>query len=338
MERKLASIQVISDLRPIEGADMIEVATVKGWKLVVKKNEFVVGEKVIYCEIDSMLPIREEFEFLRKSSYKVVDGKEGFRLRTIKLRGQISQGLLLPVSVLKNKIHKTIYETLEVGDDVTETLNIWKYAPPVPPELMGIMRGNFPSFIHKTDEERVQNLTSSWPNFRTNRFYVTEKLDGSSVTFYHNFGVMGVCSRNIDLLETEDNKFWSAARALNIHAILSGYGNIALQGELIGEGIQGNPYKLKGTQVMFFNAWDIDKQERFPFSAFEGLIKEHGLQMAPVISDNFYLPETIDELLVMAEGKSAINAQTEREGLVIRTHNGAISFKAISNIFLLKEK
>jgi RNA ligase (TIGR02306 family) len=337
-ERKLASIQKVLDLQPIEGADLIELAIVNGWKLVVKRGEFNVGDLAIYCEIDSMLPICEQFEFLRKSCYKVIDGKEGFRLKTIKLKGQISQGLLLPKSTLKGKIDNGVYETLQVGDNVTSALGVWKYEPPIPAQLAGVMRGSFPSFIPKTDEERVQNLADAWGNFKTNVFYVTEKLDGSSATFYHNNGVFGVCSRNIDLLETEDNTFWRACRELNIHNILSNLGNIAIQGELIGEGIQGNPYKIKGHQVWFFNAFDIDRQQYLAYSDFVALVESNGLKTVPVLSDIYVLPETIDELLKIAEGKSVLNSNTEREGLVIRSHNRNISFKAISNNFLLKEK
>lgn len=103
MERKLASIRRISDIQPIEGADMIELAIVDGWKVVVAKNVgHKVGDMVVYCEIDSFLPIREEFEFLRKSSFKKMGDQEGFRLRTSKLRGQISNGLILPLSVLES--------------------------------------------------------------------------------------------------------------------------------------------------------------------------------------------------------------------------------------------
>ena len=147
MERKLASIKKINNIQPIEGADMIELAVVDGWKVVVAKNVgHKIGDMVIYCEIDSFLPIKEEFEFLRKSSYrKLVDGTEGFRLKTIKLRGQISQGLILPISVVE-------YTNVgfEVGMDVTNLLGVTKYEPPIPAELSGKVKGLFPSFLRKT--------------------------------------------------------------------------------------------------------------------------------------------------------------------------------------------
>jgi RNA ligase (TIGR02306 family) len=150
MERKLASIQAIKEILPIEGADAIELAVVNGWKVVVAKNVgHRAGDHVVYCEIDSFLPIREEFEFLRKSSYKKMGDREGFRLRTIKLRGQVSQGLILPMSIFGD-FGWTAYE----GLDVTEKLGIVKYEPPVPAELAGKVKGLFPSFLRRTDEER----------------------------------------------------------------------------------------------------------------------------------------------------------------------------------------
>jgi RNA ligase (TIGR02306 family) len=142
--RKLATVRKVNEIRPIDGADMIVLAVVDGWKCVVKKDEFRLGDLAVYCEIDSFLPIREEFEFLRKSSFKRMDDKEGFRLRTVKLRGQISQGLLLPISILNRKA--------EFGEDVTEELGIEKYEPPTPTCLSGKVIGPFPVTVQKTDE------------------------------------------------------------------------------------------------------------------------------------------------------------------------------------------
>lgn len=339
MERKLASIQKIEALNPIEGADLIEVATVRAWKLVVKKGEFKVGENAIYCEIDSFLPIREEFEFLRKSSYKKMGDQEGFRLKTIKLRGQVSQGLLLPVSLLKGKIYPDHYDRLSIGDDVSEALGIWKYEPPIPAELSGVMKGSFPSFLQKTDEERIQNLTDVFENFKKSTFYVTEKLDGSSATYYINNGTFGVCSRNLELLENEGNSFWKVARQLNLEEKLKATGkNICLQGELVGEGIQGNPYKLKGQHVKFFSGFDIDEQRNLTFDEFEALTRLLEVETVPIILIEYRLPETIDELLLFADGKSELNPNANREGVVIRNHQRTISFKVISNLFLLKSE
>ena len=336
--RKLATIRKIKDILPIPGADLIELAIVDGWSVVVAKEVgHKVGNYVVYCEIDSFLPIREEFEFLRKSSYKKLsDGTEGFRLKTIRLRGQLSQGLLLPMSVFASYPSNPTE-----GDDVTEALGIIKYEPPMPAELAGKVKGNFPGFLRKTDEERIQNLVKEYETYKEYElgFYATEKLDGSSATFYLRDGEFGVCSRNLNLLETEGNTFWKVARELQLEEKLTDYGrNLALQGELIGEGIQGNPYKIKGHTVRFFNIFDIDTQEFYGLPMFLTTM-EHtlGLETVPMLG-GFELPETIEEVLKIAEAKSVLNPDFNREGIVIRSMDRKISFKAISNLFLLGEK
>ena len=339
MERKLATVRIINDIQPIDGADMIELAIVDGWKVVVAKNVVhKVGDMVIYCEIDSFLPVKEEFEFLRKSSYKKMGDQEGFRLKTIKLRGQVSQGLILPIHVLP------LLEMVHEGQDVTEMLGIVKYEPPIPAELAGKVKGLFPSFIWKTDEERVQNLASEYELYKTKnkdgmKFYVTEKLDGSSATYYFNNNEFGVCSRNLELLETEGNTFWKVARELDIENKLRNLGyNICIQGELIGEGIQGNPYRIKGQTVRFFNAFNIDNQEYLTLSDFIILINNMDLTTVPIIDTNLTLPDTIEDMLKYADDKSVLNFSFDREGVVIRSADRTISFKAISNKFLLNEK
>ena len=344
IERKLASVRVISNIQPIPNADKIELVTVDGWNVVVAKDVgHKVGDLIIYCEIDSFLPIREEFEFLRKSSYKKMGDVEGFRLRTVKLRGQVSSGLILPMSVL-NPPDTNIYVTPFEGLDVTEMLDIVKYEPPIPAELAGKVKGAFPSFIPKTEEFRIQNLTSEYEEWKyqsKHQFYVTEKLDGSSATFYVKDGEFGVCSRNLELLETEGNTFWKVARELDLENKMKSLGkNISLQGELIGEGIQGNPYKLKGQTIRFFTGYDIDKRERIGFIHFIVMIMDMGLEHVPVVNPEFgfLLPDTIEEMLQYAEGKSVLNPDTEREGVVVRSLDGSISFKAISNKFLLNHE
>ena len=377
MERKLASIRKISDIQPIEGADLIELAIVDGWKVVVGKEVgHKVGDFVIYCEVDSFLPIREEFEFLRKSSYRKMIDQEGFRLKTIKLRGQVSQGLIIPLSILEGEeedeklgylqtLEGPIYQLgpydgallIEEGADVTAMLNIVKWDPPMPAELAGVAKGNFPSFIPKTDEERVQNLAKNYDGMKEQKYYMTEKLDGSSSTFYVRDGEFGVCSRNLDLCRPEpfvegvvmcddgverpkkENTFWKVARELNIEEnMVDMERNLAIQGEIIGEGIQGNPYRIKSQTIRVYNAFDIDTQEYLGFEQLKLTARALCLEMVPVIDEEFTLPETIDELLKFAEGKSTLNASAEREGYVIRSHDMKTSFKVISNNFLLKEK
>lgn len=331
--RKLASIQRILELASIEGADAIEVATVLGWQLVVKKGEFKVGDLVIYVEIDSILPDRPEFEFMKP---------RGMRVRTIRLRGQVSQGICFPISLLSRAV--------EEDENVTEELGIIKYEPAIPACLSGKVKGNFPSFIPKTDETRVQVLQKVLDKYKGQPCYITEKLDGSSATYFLNQDEFGVCSRNMQLLESEENSFWKVARALDIEGKLRYLGrNLAIQGELVGEGIQGNKLKIKGQTVYFFNAFDIDKFEYLNYTDFTALISELELPIVPVLDDHYFLSNDIDELVKMATRRSTFS-DLWAEGIVIRPkmesidlllsnekfNNGRVSFKVINPEFLIK--
>jgi len=335
-DRKLASVVKIADIQPIPGADAIVVATVKGWKVVVKVNEYKVGDLAVYYEIDSFLPIRPQFEFLRKSSYKRIGSSEGFRLKTIRLRGQISQGLLTPIP-------EGISNPKE-GDDLTEALDIVKYEPPIPAQLAGKIKGTFPSFIPKTDEIRIQNFESE-VGFSPvgERAYVTEKLDGTSFTCYFNNGVFGVCGRNWELTETSDNSLWRMANLLQLKEKMTKHGkNIALQGELIGAGINGNLYGLSDHKLYFFTGYDIDKGRRMFFDELEWVLFGLDLQMVPVLEKyGFVIPNEnniVDYMLKYAEGKSVLNMEVDREGVVVRGLEREFSFKAISNTYLLGSK
>jgi len=335
-DRKLASVVKIVDIQPIPGADAIVVATVKGWKVVVKVNEYKVGDLAVYYEIDSFLPIRPQFEFLRKSSYKRMASSEGFRLKTIRLRGQISQGLLTPIP-------EGISNPRE-GDDLTEALDIVKYEPPIPAQLAGKIKGTFPSFIPKTDEIRIQNFESE-VGFSPvgERAYVTEKLDGTSFTCYFNNGVFGVCGRNWELSETSDNSLWRMANLLQLKEKMTKHGkNIALQGELVGAGINGNLYGLSDHKLFFFTGYDIDKGRRMFFDELEWVLFGLDLQMVPVLEKyGFVIPNEsniVDYMLKYAEGKSVLNMEVDREGVVVRGLEREFSFKAISNTYLLGSK
>ena len=290
--RKLASIQRIKALEPIEGADAIEKATVLGWQLVVKKGEYKVGDLTVYCEIDSILPERPEFEFLKS---------RGMRVRTIRLRGQVSQGICFPLSVLPKDFQ------IEEDADCTEVLGIEKYEPPIPACLSGISKGKFPSFIPKTDETRVQVLQEVLDKYKGEKCYVTEKIDGSSVTYYINNGEFGVCSRNLELVENEENSLWKVARQLDIENKMRSLGrNIALQGELMGEGIQSNKLKLRGQTAFFFNAFDIDKFVYLPFSGLKEMLEKFELPMVPLITTDYVLENDIPAIVKMATVKSKI--------------------------------
>ena len=335
-DRKLASVVKIVDIQPIPGADAIVVATVKGWKVVVKVNEYKVGDLAVYYEIDSFLPVRPQFEFLRKSSFKRMGSSEGFRLKTIRLRGQISQGLLTPIP-------EGISNPKE-GDDLTEALGIVKYEPPIPAQLAGKIKGTFPSFIPKTDEIRIQNFENE-VGFSPvgERAYVTEKLDGTSFTCYFNNGVFGVCGRNWELSETSDNSLWRMANLLQLKEKMTKHGkNIALQGELIGAGINGNLYGLSDHKLFFFTGYDIDKGRRMFFDELEWVLFGLDLQMVPVLEKyGFVIPNEsniVDYMLKYAEGKSVLNMEVDREGVVVRGLEREFSFKAISNTYLLGSK
>lgn len=348
--RKLATVQQISELRPIEGADAIEVAKINGWDVVVKKGDFKTDEMVVFCEVDSFLPIQPEYEFLRKSSYKKMsDGTEGFRLRTIRLRGQLSQGLLINYQTLISKLppdENGHVDLPDMGEDVTEIMGIIKYEPPVPACLAGQVKGNFPGFLNKTDEERVQNIRSSmYERYRNkgNKYYITEKLDGSSCSIYLRGNEFGVCSRNLNLLETPDNTFWKVARQYNIEEILrehsnySGFQTICLQGELIGEGVQKNPYEIKGHEFHIFNLYFSDLDYYANIDELIEFTQRYNLKHVPLLYKDINLPENSKACLELSEGKSKLNSNTEREGIVIRYFDRSVSFKAISNKFLEKK-
>lgn len=326
--RKLASIQKIKVLEPISGADAIEKATVLGWQLVVKKGEFQVGDLCVYCEIDSLFPDKPEFEFLKP---------RGMRIRTIRLRGQISQGICFPLDILPK------YVDIQEDADVTEILGITKYEPPIPASLAGTAKGLFPSFIPKTDETRVQVLQELLEKCVSEPCYVTEKLDGSSVTYYLRDGEFGVCSRNLELLDTPENSLWKVARELKVEEKLRSLNrNIAIQGEIIGEGIQGNLYKLRGQTVRFFNVFDIDAFQYADFETFRQTMHNLQLPTVPVLETDFRLIADIPALIEKSQAKSVLNPEVWREGIVIRPlkekmeNIGRVSFKAINPEFLLK--
>jgi len=338
MDRKLASVRRIQEIKPISGADKICAYRVDGWWVVDSINKYNIGDLVVYYEIDSFLPITPQLEFLRKSSYKKMNDREGFRLKTIRLKGQISQGLLTPLPV-------GFLVPPNEGDDLTQLLGVVKYEPPIPAEVAGEIKGLFPNFVPKTEEIRIQNFESEIGIPLANeRVYVTEKVDGTSFTCYINNGEFGICSRNYELKETESNSLWRMARKLNLkEKLLSLNRNIALQGELFGSGINGNWYKLNEHRLMFFTGYDIDNQKRLLFSDLVNLLDSVQLESVPVIDYFFNVPngtqaEIIEYMLLYAESNSMINTNVECEGIVVRGLDKEFSFKAISNKWLLSEK
>jgi RNA ligase (TIGR02306 family) len=347
--RKLATIRKIDEIRPIEGADAIECAVVGGWNVVVKKGEFQAGEFAVYLEIDSFVPntlapfLTRAGHFPKSFSVTNEDGTvttvEGERLKTIRLRGQLSQGLLLPLTVC-TMIDSLLFE----GLDVTLPLGIVKWEKPVPAQLAGLIRGNFPTVIPKTDQERCQNLVKEIHAAIEAglTFEVTEKLEGSSMTCYLIDGEFGVCSRNLDLKRDENNSFWATAIRDDIEAKMRAvgpnpgedWGGFAIQGELIGPGIQGNIYKLSRTEFFVFDVYDIKRGEYLKPDERRSLIEAMGLKHAPVLSTERTLAP-VAMMLDWADGKSVLG-DTLREGIVFKQVDGGMSLKAISNKYLLK--
>jgi RNA ligase (TIGR02306 family) len=338
MDRKLASLQRILKLEPIEGADRIELATILGWSCVVKKGQFKEGDIVIFCEIDSLIPKCIWSNFLWKEG----DTKEKYRLKTCKMKGHISQGLVLPTSILPVDIFQVIHE----GLNVTEYLGIEKYVPYIPTNLQAEILGDFPSFIPKTDQTRLQSYPNILNIAHGKSVTITEKLDGCSTTYFIKNNHFGVCSRNIELKENEHNIYWKMAKKYNIEEKLreyySKFGNIAIQGEIIGQGIQSNKYKLEDNKLFIFNIYDIEYYNYVDDSLMESWCCFLGLDVVPDV-DIIDLDGSVEEWIELSKGNSKINPNVLREGIVVKGINeeiypsfGRLSFKVINPDFLIK--
>jgi RNA ligase (TIGR02306 family) len=360
--RKLATIRKIDQLLPIEGADLIQLAKIDGWQCVVKKSEFNVGDYCVYFEIDSHLPIRPEFEILRRNSLKKMGDREGFRIKTIKLRGQLSQGLALPVHLFFNDFIDSDYDEGQelseffwiIGNDLSDLLDVQKYEAPIPAQLAGQVRGNFPGFIRKTDQERCQNMARDiFVDNKGARYEVTMKLDGSSFTAYRKDEKDGVCGRNWELDINEKNEGNSLVRMYvdsGLQRVLHELElNIAVQGELMGPGIQKNREGFASHKLFVFDIFNIDQGEYIGPKERRSILKdmydlglnENMVAHVPVIAYEAELYDTlgitdVDGLLYLADGTSINNPI--REGIVFKRLDGKFSFKAISNKFLLKEE
>lgn len=272
-------------------------------QLSKKANSARASDLCVYGEIDSVFPAADErFPFL-----------EGKRLKTKKMRGVISQGIAFHVSILGNI-------SVSEGDEVTNILGVTKYEPPLPKSMEA--KDEFPWFIPKTDAERVHNLTVELAENIGKSALATEKLDGSSITIFVRRGESGwetsVCSRNLELKLDVENPFVSTVKKLSIIEKLQDFcvlnnRHLALQGELIGAGIQGNKYKLTETDIRFFNIFDIDEQRICASVEFAEIIESLGLKTVPILQEDFVLHDKIEDYLTEAEGKSLLNPDTERE-------------------------
>lgn len=330
--RKMATIQRIAETKAIPKADKICAYRVGGWWVVDSVGKYAVGDLAVFCEVDSWMPHSLAPFLCKNELIRQFNGVLGERLRSIKLRGQLSQGLLLPLDVIDMPFG------LVEGEDVSEILNIQKWEAPIPAQLAGQVKGAFPSFIRKTDQERIQNLTEELVRWSETllTWEVTEKLDGSSMTVFVNKDDSGVCSRNLNLIEDENNSFWKVTRREKLlDKILSTSRNYALQGELIGEGIQGNPYGITGQEFFLYDIFDIDAQEYIRPLERQMLCEFLSLKHVPIIDTIFVVPSNVDTILAKADGVSKLNDKTNREGLVFKCNDSGDSFKAISNLFLI---
>lgn len=349
--RKLASIQTVNKVEPIPSADAIEKIRVLGWWVVAKKGEHQPGDTVVYCEIDSLLPERPEFEFLRATSYKPsqTDGagnvtlRAGFRIKTVKLRGQVSQGICFPLSILPPDTPR------EEGADVTERLDIIKWEPPVPVGMGGKVKGFFPGFLPKTDEIRIQVLEGVLQRHRGKTFAVTEKLDGTSFTAFVRQDEFGICSRNLWMDEAdESNILVRLAKQLRLdeklRAARAELGHdLAIQAEVIGPGIQKNKYALSAVTLRVFSVLNADDGRLIDQGPMLDVLSRLELEPVPQLG-TLTLDHTVDQLVSFAEGSSRLNPNVQREGVVLRPLveeydedlSGRLSFKVINPKFLLK--
>ena len=362
-ERKLAHIEKVVAVRKADNSDNLDIVTILGWNCITKKDEFKIGDWCVYIEIDSLIkPDKEWSKFLIDKH----NPKKLIRIKTKKLRGNISQGLCLPICILKEYINYTL-EKIKIceGQDVTEALGITKYLSPSDREaeyegtpkkkhnfivkfltrfswyrkLTKTKSKSFPEWISKTDEERVQNMPWLLTNPKETVYYVTEKLDGQSVTYWYKHKLIGsefgVCSRAVRKFEF-DNSNWSVtARNLNIKKKLKSLSNdIAIQGEIIGPRIQGNKYKLDSFKLYVFNIYDIKAKKYYSIDQVVDLCAKLGLDTVPILDFDFKLPSTVDDMIKYAGGKSKLY-DTLREGVVVRSSDKSISFKAINPEYLM---
>jgi RNA ligase (TIGR02306 family) len=341
MQRKLASIQRVIEILPIANADAIELARINGWQCVVRKGEFTPGNLGAFLEIDAVPPDLEVFRFLWKpktaEAGDTFERPEKFRIRTMKLRGALSQGLLLSVDALG-------LADVSEGDDVTELLGVTKYEPPAPPN-MGGFRANFPDFIPKTDEMRIQSVPEIVDELKGLPYVITLKYDGTSSTFCIDprDGEFHACGRNYSL-EAGGNYYWRVAEKYGIEAILRKSPHLAIQGEICGPGIQKNRLELKDLGLFVFNVYDIEQARYLSHDEARKFIVDNGLTPTEVVEIGDAFAHDQASLLALAEGKYP-NTTNDREGIVIRSLEetysnilaGRMSFKAISNRFLLKE-
>jgi len=347
MIRKLVTVRRIDNITEILNADTLERAQVEGWDVVIKKGEFTIGDLCVYFEIDSFLPSSDlRFKPLMKQKIRY-QNKEGCRIKTMKLRGQISQGLAMPLRMF-DEIEKIVdgksYEEVR-SMDFSNTLNIDKWEAPIPQEMLDSVVGAIPSEISKTEQERIQNLQGVLEEDWAEQYEATVKLDGNSMTVYKLNERIGVCGRNWEYKETPNHPMWKVARKNNFLEALKAFSkNIALQGELIGEGIHKNKENISGQEFYLFDVFDIDTGKRLGKTQRESVVsclRAHGARIVccpvlDIITLGHFEGQVVN-MLQYAAGPS-LNAKNKREGVVFKRLDGERSFKVISNNYLLKNE
>lgn len=339
--RKLVTIQEIAGVRPIEGADAIELVLIMGWQCVAKKGEFKKGEFCVYFEVDSYLPLDERYEFLRRTSYRNNDYMgEGFRVKTITFRGELSQGLALPLSLFPELSGQP------QGEDVSELLSVRKWEMPEVAGSSGIDIGDKPYGIPTTDETRLQSLPEFLEAFKGKSYYITTKMDGTSCSVYVKDGKIGVCGRNKEYKEDADTcSMWAWVIKQGLKSKLIALNeNIAIQGEFCGAGIQKNRLRLAEPTLYVFDIVRLDGDRKVGLLDMQNYCSRLDLNMVPIEESGDNFDYTLDELLEKARGKYA--SGLDKEGIVVRTQDVGydpalrhkMSFKVINNDFLKKEK
>ncbi len=335
---KVATIEEIAEIIPHPNADALELAKIKGWQVCIKKGEFKKGDMCIYICVDSVLEDKPIYEFLRNKN---------FRIKTVKLRGQISQGIAFPMSLFKTLGHDTVVFTEPdvIGSDVSHYVYAKHYEKPLSVQLSGQVYGLMPSYLRKTDEDNIKNNPEIIQEFTGKPYYITVKVDGSSGTyFYKNDVGFGVCSRNYQLKEDDKNSFWVIARKYDLENKLKNSGrNLAIQGEVYGPGIQGNLLGVKDIQFRAFNLFDIDNYKYLDWKELQEFCFYNSIPIVDTIDIGPSFNKTLPELQEFANNLKYDNGNLA-EGIVVRpteesyseTLKGRLSGKIISEPFELK--
>ena len=332
--RSLVSIQKVKMISAIADSDFLELAHVMGWQCVAKKGEFKAGDLGVYYEVDSFLPLDERYEFLRNTSYRDnEDNGKGFRIRTVRMRGQLSQGLLLPLEKFPE------LKGMSEGDDVTEKLNVKKWYIPETANAGGTIIGERPYGIPASDEIRIQSALELLDQLNGKPYYITTKMDGTSGIVYFIDGKIGCCSRNKEIKDEDGALYWMPVYTYGLKEKLAQLGkNIVITGEICGPGIQKNKLRLAALEWYVFDVKDWDAGRYLPYDEASALCANLGLPFVPLEERGEHFDYSLEQLLEKAKGKYP--SGLDKEGIVVRSALSpkAVSFKVLNNDALLKEK